>query len=144
MKSMKLTIPAALLLLLSSGAAFAAATISITATNNTTTTVSPSSASYAGTVNPFPLLSISPTQSQFYVNTGIGNVTSFHIDYSNTAGKKCHFDAASFNQSTPTSPCVYTKAAKSTGSTYASCTATVTSASTNPANCSFAVTLKIQ
>lgn len=144
MKLMKIALPAALLLL-ASGAAFAApAQINITATNNTTTTVSPSNASYAGTVNPFPLLSIATTQSQFYVNTGIGNVTSFHVDYSNTAGKKCHFDAASFNQSTPTSPCLYPVAAKSTGGTYATCTATITSASSNPANCSFSVTFKIR
>lgn len=142
MKSMKHVIPAALLLMLSSGAALAAQ-ITITATNSTTTMVSPSSASYAGTVAPTPA-ALSAGQSQIYVNTGIGNVTSFHIDYSNTAGKKCHYDAASFNQSTPTSPCVYTKAAKSTGSTYATCTATVTSVSTNPANCSFSVTFGIR
>ena len=142
MKLMKHVIPAALLLMMSSGAALAAA-ITITATNNTTSTVSPSSASYAGTVTPTPLPLLAG-QSQPYTNTGIGNITSFHIDYSNTAGKKCHYDAASFNQSTPTSPCVYTKAAKSTGSTYATCTATVTSASTNPANCSFSVTFGIR
>lgn len=144
MKLKKLAIPAALLLLLSSGAAFASAQISITATNNTTSTVSPSAASYAGTVLPFPFLTIDPTLSRSYVNTGLGNVTSFHIDYSNTAGKKCHFDAASFNQTTSTSPCLYPVKAQSTGGTYATCTATITAASTNPANCSFSVTFKIQ
>lgn len=143
MKSIKIALPATLLLLVS-GAAFAAPTqITITAENNTTTTVSPSSASYAGTVFPAPA-PISATLSQTYINTGLGNITSFHIDYSNTAGKKCHFDAVSFNQSTPTSPCLYPVAAKSTGGTYATCTATITSASSNPANCSFAVTFKIQ
>lgn len=143
MKLIKIALPAALLLLVS-GAAFAAPTqITITAKNNTTTTVSPSSASYAGTVFPAPA-PISAPLSQTYINTGLGNVTSFHIDYSNTAGKKCHFDAASFNQSTPTSPCLYPVAAKSTGGTYATCTATITSASSNPANCSFEVTFKIQ
>lgn len=143
MKLIKIALPAALLLLVS-GAAFAAPTqITITATNNTTTTVSPSNASYAGTVNPTPI-ALFAGQSQPYLNTGLGNITSFHIDYSNTAGKKCHFDAASFNQSTPTSPCLYPVAAKSTGSTYATCTATITSASSNPANCSFSVTFKIR
>ena len=117
--------------------------ITITASNKTTTTVTPSAANYAGTVAPNPV-ALSAGQSQVYINSGIGNVTSFHIDYGNTTGKKCHFDAASFNQTTPTSPCVYTKAAKSTGSSYASCTATVTAASTNPANCAFSVKFEIR
>jgi len=143
MKFLKLAIPAALLLLASSGAAFAAPTqITITATNNTTTTVSPSNASYAGTVAPLPAQLIAG-QNQLYINTGLGNLTSFHIDYSNTTGKKCHYDASSYNQTITGSPCVYNKAAKSTGTTYASCTATATSASTDPANCSFSVTFGI-
>lgn len=142
MKSMKLA--TALLLLVSSAAAFAANTqITITAANNTTTTVSPTGANYAGTVTPTPV-AVNSGLSRTYINTGIGNITSFHIDYSNAAGKKCHYDAASFNTTTPTSPCLYTKAAKSTGSTYANCTATVTSASTNPANCAFSVTFGIR
>jgi hypothetical protein len=144
MKSIKLAIPFALLLSVLSGEVLAGNTkMTITATNNTTSTVTPSGASYAGTVfpNPAPL---NAGLSQTYINTGLGNVTSFHIDYSNTAGKKCHFDAASYNQTTSTSPCVYTKAAKSTGSTFATCTATVTSASTDPANCAFSVNFKIQ
>lgn len=143
MKFMKLAIPAALLLFASSGAALAAAQITITATNSTTTTVSPSNASYAGTVNPTPLPLLAG-QSQLYLNTGLGNITSFHIDYSNTAGKKCHYDASSYNQTVTGSPCVYNKAAKSTGGTYANCTATVTAASVDPANCSFSVTFGIR
>jgi hypothetical protein len=142
MKLIKIALPAALLLL-ASGAAFASAQINITATNNTTTTVTPSNANYAGYVTPLPAQIIA-SQSQSYTNVGLGNVTSFHIDYSNTAGKKCHFDAASFNQSTPTSPCLYPVAAKSTGGTYATCTATITSVSSNPANCSFSVTFTIR
>lgn len=141
---MKLAIPAALLLFVSSVAAFAApAQMYITATNNTTTTVTPSSPNFAGTVAPLPA-QLAVGQSQSYVNAGLGNLTSFHIDYSNTAGKKCHYDAASYNSGGIGSPCVYTKGAQSTGGTYATCSATVTSASTDPANCSFSITFKIQ
>lgn len=142
MKIKKFSMFAALILMAYGNAAFSA-TETITVNNKTTTTITPSSLNYAGTVSPTPI-ALTAGQSQTYVESGIGNVTSFHGDYSNTSGKKCHYDVASYNQTTSTSPCVYTKAAKSTGTSFATCTATVTAFSLDPSNCSVSVRFDMQ
>lgn len=120
--------------------------IGITVQNKlTTTSISPSSFNYAGTISPAPASSIPANSSNTYYNTGIGTTTSFHVDYSAASGgKKCHYDAASYmNYPYYGSPyCTFTKAAKSTGYTYATCNATITSMNTS--NCSFTVTFSIQ
>lgn len=147
MKLNTLLFAAGLLSVASIGSAAAASSqISITTTNGTTSTVTPSGQNFAGTVLPLPQ-AILARQSQAAVNTGIGNVTSFHIDYKQTTGGKgCHYDAASYSNIGPTGikSCIYTKAAQSNGSSYATCSATVTSFSSDPNNCSFAVTFSIK
>ena len=131
-------------LLMSAFAAFALNTqATITVSNKTTSTVSPSGVNYAGTLAP-ALASIVTHGSQTYVNTGVGNVISFRADYGNTAGKTCRFNASAFNQTTPTSPCVYNKSAQSVGTTSATCTAIITSASTSPSNCAFSVAFEVK
>lgn len=95
----------------------------ITFTNSGTASVTSSGASFAGTVSPAPLAVVAAGQSDQYAETGIGNVTSFHIDYT-SGSKKCHFDSASFPNTS--GGCTFTKNAQSQGSTFATCTATVT------------------
>jgi hypothetical protein len=122
--------------------AFATTQMTINVTNNTTSTATPSSVQYMGTLTPTPT-ALNIGANQTFIDNGIGNITSFHANYS-SGTKTCHFDSASYNQSGSTSPCVYTKAAKSTGSTSATCTAIVTAASLDPANCSFTVKFGIR
>jgi hypothetical protein len=104
------------------------AVATITFTNRGTATANSSSANFAGFLTPAPASSVNAGQSDHYTETGIGNTSSFHIDY--TAGsKKCHFDSASFSDGgtliTPPA-CKFTKNAQSQGSTFATCTATLT------------------
>lgn len=121
---------------------FATTLMTINVTNNTTSSATPSSVQYTGMLSPTPI-PLTAGESKTYYDTGLGNITSFHINY--TSGtKKCHFDAALYNQTTSTSPCVYTKAATSTGSTYATCTAAITSSSLDQAACSFTVNFGIR
>lgn len=94
----------------------------ITFTNNGAAAVTSSGVSFAGTVSPSPAATVGAGQSNTYVETGVGNVTSFHIDYS-AGGKKCHFDSASFPNG---ASCTFTKNALSQGSAFATCTATLT------------------
>jgi len=96
---------------------------SITFKNNGTVSVTSSGASFAGTLTNPPASTVGPGGSDFYTEIGIGNVTSFHIDYS-AGGKRCHFDSASFPSG---ASCSFTKNAQSQGSTFATCTATLTS-----------------
>lgn len=111
----------------------------ITFTNNGTVSVTSSGANFAGTVSPTPLTVVAAGQSNQYTETGIGNVTSFHIDY--TAGsKKCHFDSASFPNISGS--CTFTKNAQSQGSTFATCTATITGV--NLTTCSQSVTFSMR
>ena len=134
-----------MMLVLLAANVFAANTkMTINVTNNTASSATPSSANYAGTLTPLPL-AIPATKTQNYIESGIGNITSFHIDY--TAGtKKCHYDAASYSNidALGTYYCVYTKAAKSTGSSSATCTATVSALSQDPTNCAFTVNFGIR
>ena len=137
-----LLITAIIMQFLLSANAFAATQMTINVTNSTTSTATPSSVQFIGTLAPTPLALIAGA-NQSYIDTGFGNITSFHANYS-SGTKKCHFDGASYNQTTSTSPCVYTKAANSTGSTSATCTATITASSLDPANCSFSVNYGIR
>jgi len=83
----------------------------ITFTNNGTVSVTSSGANFAGTVSPTPLTTVTAGHSDNYTETGIGNVTSFHIDYTAAFTKKCHFDSASFPNSS--GGCTFTKNAQS-------------------------------
>ncbi|MDF3036921.1 MAG: hypothetical protein K0S28_2195 [Paucimonas sp.] len=132
-----------------SGTAFAATSqITITAKNGiSTTTIAPSGLNYAGTVLPFPG-NIGANTSQTYTNTGIGTVTSFHLDYTAASGgKKCHFDASSYITTAGLPYCTFNKAAQSKGTTFATCTATITQmapVNASDPNCSFSVTFNMQ
>jgi hypothetical protein len=118
------------------------ATDTITFNNKTSVTVNSGSLNFAGTVSPTPLASVVAGGSDFYTETGIGTVTSFHVTYTaQTGGKACHFDSASFSN-TPNPGCTFTKNAQSQGSTFATCTATVTSI--NNTTCSQSVTFSMQ
>jgi hypothetical protein len=144
-KSMFIMMVVVMIQLLLSANVFAANTkMTINITNNTNISATPSSANYAGILTPLPL-AIPATKTQNYIETGIGNLTSFHIDYSSST-KKCHYDAASYTNidAFGNSYCVYTKAAKSTGSAYATCTATVSALSQDPTNCAFTVDFGIR
>jgi hypothetical protein len=116
----------------------------ITFTNSSTSTANSDSANFAGTVMPTPMSSVTAGLSDHYTETGIGNVTSFHINYT-VGSKKCHFDTASFPAGgtilTPPA-CTFTKMAQSQGSTFATCTATLTAFDLN--TCSQSVTFSIR
>ena len=112
--------------------------------NNGTVTVNSSGVNFAGSLSNPPAASVNAGQSDQYTETGIGNITSFHIDY--TAGsKKCHFDSAAFPDGgtilTPPA-CKFTKNALSQGSTAATCTATITAF--NLETCSQSVTFSMR
>ena len=103
-----------------------------------------SGASFAGFMTPTPLASVPAGHGDLYVETGIGNVTSFGINYT-AGGKKCHFDSAAFpGGGTILTPpfCMFTKNAQSQGSTFATCTATVTAVDLT--TCSQSVTFSMQ
>lgn len=118
----------------------ATATDTITFFNNTSVIVDSGSFNFAGTVSPTPLSSVSAGGSDFYTETGIGTVTSFHVTYTaRTGGKVCHFNSASFLNG---SACSFTNNGQSQGSTFATCTATLTSFSNT--TCSQSVTFKMQ
>lgn len=118
------------------------ATDTITFNNKTSVTVNSGSFNFAGTVSPTPLASVGPGGSDVYTETGIGTVTSFHVTYTaQTGGKACHFDSASFSNA-PNPGCTFTKNAQSQGSTFATCTATLTSF--NNTTCSQSVTFSMQ
>lgn len=134
-------------LVVSESAMAANSQIAVTTRNLTTVTITPSSLNYAGALSPTPGNIIAGSYQTVY-NTGISTVTSYHIDYSTVSGgKKCHYDASSWLSNPATGACTFNKAAQSTGSNYATCTATITSTAprspSNP-NCSFAVTFGIQ
>jgi len=111
----------------------------ITFTNNGTVSVTSSGVNVAGFVSPTPLTVVTAGQSDQYTETGIGNVTSFHINYS-AGSKTCHFDSASFPGTS--GGCTFTKNAQSQGGTFATCTATVTGVDLT--TCSQAVTFTMR
>ena len=111
----------------------------ITFRNNGTVSVTSSNASFVGFVSPTPLTVVGAGQSDQYTETGIGNVTSFDIDYS-AGDKKCHYHSVSVPNSSGI--CIFTENAKSTGLVFASCTATLTGF--NGTSCSQAVTFTMQ
>lgn len=114
------------------------ATVAITVANHGTAAISPRGLNFAGTVSPTPRSNI--TTSDFYTESGVGNVSSFHVNYdSATGGKSCHFDVAAFPSG---ASCTFTKNAQSQGSTFATCTATVTSF--DFMTCSQAITFSMQ
>jgi hypothetical protein len=114
------------------------ATDSITFKNNGTVLVTSSGANFAGFLSKPPAPTVAPGGIDLYTETGIGNITSFHIDYS-AGSKKCHFDSASFPSG---SSCTFTKNAQSQGGTFATCTATLTSFDFS--TCSQSVTFTMQ
>lgn len=140
------------------------ASASITFNNNTPDTAFSDSVSFAGSVQGHQFLPVNGFGHDFYTEQGIGNVTSFHINY--TAGSKsCHFDDAAVTNpgtlilcstgsmsqcATPcsgglcTTPvtCKFTNNAQSKGSVFANCTTTLTSFDTQ--TCSQTVTFSIQ
>ncbi len=120
------------------------AVATITFKNNGTTTATSSGLNFAGTVSPTPAAMVLAGQSNQYVETGITNISSFHIDY--TAGnKKCHFDVAAVPSAgtifTPPS-CMFTKNAQSQGTASATCTATLTAFDLN--TCSQSISFSMQ
>jgi len=116
------------------------ATNSITFENKMSVTADPSSLNVAGTLSKTPG-NVSALSTDSYIETGIGSVTSFHITYTAASGgKQCHFDSASFPNTT--GGCTFTKNTQSQGSTFATCTATITSF--NEATCSQSVTFSMQ
>lgn len=124
-------------------AATGTATNSITFNNKTTVSVNSGSLNVAGFMTPTPKGTVTAGASDFYTETGIGTVTSFHITYTaQTGGKACHFDSASFPNTPPTPGCTFTKNAQSQGSTFATCTATLTSFDNT--TCSQSVTFSMQ
>ena len=93
--------------------------------NNTTGATTSGTITHDGTLLPAPQTSIAAGHSDGYTNTGIGNVTSVHVTYTNGT-KQCKFDAAGNANG---AGCLYTKAGTSQGTTTATCTATITSES---------------
>ncbi|HEX4421220.1 MAG TPA: hypothetical protein VH165_25070 [Kofleriaceae bacterium] len=110
----------------------------ITFKNNGTASVTPSGLNIAGFLSSQPVSPVLPGGGDSYTETGVGNITSFHIDYS-AGSKRCHFDSASFPSG---SSCTFTKNAQSQGGTFATCTATLTSF--NLMTCSQTVTFTMQ
>jgi hypothetical protein len=115
-------------------------------TNRETATVTSSGLNFAGFLltdpsiplsNP-PAAQVAPSQSDFYAEEGIGNITSFHIDH--TAGsKKCHFNTATFPNG---GICQFIANGQSQGTTFATCTAQITFE--DPQTCSQVVQLIMQ
>jgi hypothetical protein len=117
--------------------------ITITTKNTGTVAIDPTYQNILGTMTPI-LSTVPASSSRVNINTGISNFTSYHVDYSSITGsKRCRFDASS-SKSIATNQCSYTKAAQSMGNTYATCKATVTALSLDPANCSFSVTFDMK
>ncbi len=138
-----LKVIAVLSTLVAASGAFAQSQVTVTTKNLGTVAINPTYQNVLGSV--LPVLSpVSAGSSNLNVNSGISNIISYHVDYSSASGqKRCRFDASS-TRSVTTGQCTYTKAATSTGSSYATCTATASNLSTNPANCSFAVTFSMK
>lgn len=136
-----------IVLVVSESAMAANSTITITTQNKDTVQITPSSLNCTGTILPIPS-NINAEASQTVINTGLSTVTSYHIDYSTiSGGKKCHYDASSWLSNPATGACAFNKASQSTGSSYATCTATITStAPPSPSSpiCSFEVIFGIQ
>lgn len=115
----------------------------ITFRNQTAVGVTSSSVQFAGFMNPAPASSVGSGASDFPVEQNSSPILSFHITYTTqTGGKVCHFDSASFPNSFPTPGCTFTKGAQSQGSTFATCTATITSFDNT--TCSQSVTFTMQ
>ncbi len=112
-----------------------------TITFNNTIDVSSDTVQVAGFLDKTPSSFVPANQGDRYTETGIGNITSFHINY--TAGsKKCHFDSAAFPSSGTNPVCTFTKNAQSQGTTFANCTATITNFDFG--TCSQSVTFSMQ
>jgi hypothetical protein len=115
----------------------------ITFHNQTTVGVSSSSVSFAGFMQRAPVSSVDSGRSDFLIESNSSPSTSFHITYTTqTGGKVCHFDSASFSNNPPAPGCIFTNNAQSQGGAFATCTATITSFDNT--RCSQSVTFTMQ